>query len=107
RTNANPGDVTFAIGLDGNFLPMYAARQSVLGHGVETTDFSNKSRASYALTSGRLTPADARTFLDRVRARFILVTDASRGLWTISPTTIPGASLVYQNDGAEVYELKK
>ncbi|MDP3770828.1 MAG: polyprenol monophosphomannose synthase, partial [bacterium] len=23
RTNANPGDVTFAVGLDGNFLPMY------------------------------------------------------------------------------------
>ncbi|MBI4449582.1 hypothetical protein HY634_00825, partial [Candidatus Uhrbacteria bacterium] len=107
RTTAQPGDVTFAVGLDGNFLPMYSTRLSALGHGVETTNFVEKYHTSYALARGQLTPADARAFLDRVRTRFILITDASRDLWTISPTTIPGATLVYRNDGARVFELMR
>lgn len=105
RARAQSGDVTFAVGLDGNFLPMYAARQSALGHGVETTNFAEKYRDAYALTEGTLTGNGAQEFLERIRARYVLVTDASRGLWRVDPTTIPSVSLVYRNDGAEVYKI--
>jgi hypothetical protein len=101
------GEATFAVGIDGHFVPMYAARQAVLGHGVETTNFVRKYETSYALAGGRLPLVDARAFLDRERARYILVTDASRGLWAMDPATIPGAVLAYRNGGAEVYELER
>ncbi|MDO8599131.1 MAG: hypothetical protein Q7S02_03400 [bacterium] len=105
RAHANPGDVTFTVGIDGNFLPMYATTQSALGHGVETTDFVEKYHDAYALTGGTLTGSDARAFLERVRARYVLVTDASRDLWQIDPMTLSGVTLAYRNDGAEVYEI--
>ena len=107
RGHASLGEATFAVGIDGHFLPMFVARQTVLGHGVETAHFAEKYQTSYALSLGRLTPTEARTFLDRERVRFILITDASRDLWTISPTAIPGATLAYRNEGAEVYALKE
>lgn len=105
RAHAPLGTATFTVGLDGNFLPMYAARQSVLGHGVATVRFVEKYRTTYALVSGEISLADARAFLDRERVRYILITDASRNLWTIDPAAIPGAMLAYRNSGAEVYRL--
>ncbi|MBI4434661.1 hypothetical protein HY635_02490 [Candidatus Uhrbacteria bacterium] len=107
RGHASLGEATFAVGIDGHFLPMFAARQTVLGHGVETAHFVEKYETSYALSLGRLSPAEARAFLDRERVRFILVTDASRNLWAIDPAAIPSATLVYRNSGAEVYEVRK
>jgi len=106
RGHAPLGEATFAVGIDGHFLPMFAARQTVLGHGVETAHFVEKYETSYALSLGRLSPTEARAFLERERARFILVTDASRGLWTIDPASLPGATLAYRNGGAEMYELR-
>lgn len=105
RERAQLGEATFTVGIDGHFLPMYAARQTVLGHGVETTHFVEKYETSYALTGGQLSPAEARAFLTREHVRYILVTDASRGLWSIDPASIPDAILAYRNSGAEVYRL--
>ncbi|MBI4142645.1 glycosyltransferase family 2 protein, partial [Candidatus Uhrbacteria bacterium] len=87
RGHASLGEATFAVGIDGHFLPMFAARQTVLGHGVETAHFVEKYETSYALTGGELALAEVRAFLERERVRFILVTDASRGLWVIDPAT--------------------
>ena len=104
--HSTPMDATLALGLSGNFFPMYGVRPTVLGHGVETADFARKYRAAYALAEGRMTASESALFLANEHVRFVLVTDADRDLWTIDPTTIPTFHLVHREKGAEVYETE-
>lgn len=100
-----PDEATLALGLSGNFLPMYAVRPTVIGHGVETADFARKYRTAYALAAGTVSDDDAAAFLAEQRVRFILVTDDDRPFWVRSPAELPGVALAFVNDGAWVYRV--
>ena len=101
-----PGHVILASPTRGAALPWLTGQQVVVGHPMETVNFSQRSKEAEAFFEETWNVAERRNYLCREGVDYVWVGPLERSLSGNGSFTLPGTRLLVQNGDVQVWVVE-
>jgi len=101
-----PGHVILASPMRGTALPWLTGQQVVVGHLMETVNFSQRSKEAEAFFRETWNVAERRAYLCREGVDYVWVGPLERSLLGNESFTLSGTRLLVQNDDVQVWAVE-
>lgn len=98
-------DVFLSTPTRGALLPWIVGQQVVVGHPMETVDYTRRADEAQAFFDGRWPQDEQRAYLCREGVDYVWVGPIERRLMGNATFALPGTSLVVENADVAVYEV--
>ncbi len=105
RDQTSPGGVVLCAPQTGTFVPAWAGQPVVYGHPFETLDAERRRTQVEAYWRAEMSAAEQQAFLHENRVTYALVGPRERALGRGAAIATRAGTLVFETDGAKVYEL--